>query len=71
MPNSIQRTKCSLFESIPKELRAKDVKDLDLPSDILPIERALGVMWCIQNNTIGFKVVMTRNFRYQYFLHFL
>lgn len=28
--------------------RAKGVKDLDLHNDVLPIERALGVQWCVE-----------------------
>ncbi len=35
-----------VLESIPEQLRAKDVKDMDLWKDVLPIERALGVKWC-------------------------
>ena len=34
-----------VMAAIPEEERAKDVKDLDLDHDILPVERALGVRW--------------------------
>ena len=37
----------SVLESIPQEERSKEVKALDLDCDKLPIERALGVQWCI------------------------
>lgn len=33
----------SLLLPIPEEMRTKEVKDLDLDQDVLPIERALGV----------------------------
>lgn len=47
-----------VLESIPEILRAKDVKDLDLREGILPIERALGVKWCVNTDTFGFKIVV-------------
>ena len=34
-----------VLAAIPEEERAKDIKDLDLDHDILPVERALGVRW--------------------------
>ena len=36
--------------------RAKDLKDIDIVSDRLPIERALGVSWCIQSDTFQFRI---------------
>lgn len=33
-----------LLQSVPESERAKDVKNLDLGKDALPIERALGVL---------------------------
>ncbi len=43
---------------IPEELRAKNVKDLDLGQDLLPVERVLGVQWCIQSDAFKFKIVL-------------
>lgn len=37
----------SVLAAIPQEERAKDVKDLNLDNDALPVERALGVQWCM------------------------
>ena len=37
----------SVPESIPQEERSKEVKALDLDCHKLPIERALGVQWCV------------------------
>ncbi|KAL7871628.1 hypothetical protein SRHO_G00066110 [Serrasalmus rhombeus] len=36
--------------------RAKEVKDLDLDCDILPVERALGVRWCVQSDAFKFYI---------------
>ena len=38
--------------------RAKGVKDLDLQNDVLPIERALGVQWCVESDTFQFRIVL-------------
>ena len=46
----------TVLESIPPEDRAKGVKDLDLRQDPLPIERALGVQWCIESDTFRFRI---------------
>ena len=48
-------SKCrSVPESIPEEEHSKDVKTLDLNYDDLPVERALGVQWCVESDTLGF-----------------
>ena len=44
--------------SIPEEERSKDAKTLDLNYDDLPIERALGVHWCVESNTFGFRIIV-------------
>ena len=48
----------SVLAAIPEEERAKEVKDLDLDQDILPVERALGVRWCAQSDTFGFSITI-------------
>ena len=47
-----------VIEAIPKEQRASGIKELDLSRDILPIERALGVQWCVQSEALQFRVVL-------------
>ena len=47
-----------VLESIPEQLRAKDVKDMDLWKSVLPIKRALGVKWCLNTDTFGFNVAV-------------
>ena len=43
-----------VIESIPIEERSKEVKTLDLRSDSLPTERALGLQWNVEEDTLGF-----------------
>ena len=47
-----------LLTSIPKDERAKEVKDLDLDQDKLPIERALGIQWSVESDEFFFKIVI-------------
>lgn len=47
-----------VIASIPEEKRAKEIKDLDLDQDMLPVERALGVQWCIESDSLQFKIVI-------------
>ena len=47
-----------VIEAIPKEQRASGIKELDLTRDILPIERALGLQWCVQSDALQFRVVL-------------
>ena len=47
-----------VIQSIPVEDRAEDIKKLDLDQDILPIERALGIQWCIENDSFNFRITL-------------
>ena len=38
--------------------KADDVKELDLDLDSLPLERALGVQWCIESDCFQFNIVL-------------
>ena len=38
------------------EERAKCVKDVNLRLDALPIERALGMTWCVENDSFQFRI---------------
>ena len=42
--------------SVPPEDRAKEIKGLDLRIDKLPIEKALGVHWCIESYAFKFRI---------------
>ncbi len=41
-----------VLQEFPAEERAKCIKDLDLRADTLPIERALGITWCVENDRV-------------------
>lgn len=43
---------------IPEEERAKEVKELDLDYDTLPVERVLGVQWCVQSDAFKFRIAI-------------
>ena len=44
-----------VLDSIPVNQRAKDVQSLNLLHDNLPNSKALGVQWCIENDTLQFN----------------
>ena len=48
--------KKEVIQQIPVTDRAKDVMNLDLDRDPLPMERALGVQWCIESDNFKFVV---------------
>ena len=45
-----------VLEAMPVEDRSKVLKDLDLRDDVLPVQRSLGTYWCIESDTIGFRI---------------
>ncbi|XP_032232082.2 uncharacterized protein LOC116614782 isoform X1 [Nematostella vectensis] len=45
-----------VLEALHPEDRAKDLKDLDLNHDSLPVQRSLGTYWCIESDTLGFRI---------------
>ncbi|XP_071965650.1 uncharacterized protein [Antedon mediterranea] len=50
--------KRAVLEAIPEEQRAKGLKTLDIKTDPLPIERALGVTLCVEADTFQFRIVL-------------
>ncbi|KAK7878865.1 hypothetical protein WMY93_034256, partial [Mugilogobius chulae] len=48
----------AVLDSIPEARKAKGVKQWDLEREFLPIERVLGVEWCIRSDTFKFKIVL-------------
>ena len=48
--------KKEVLEALPPEDRAKDLKDLDLRHDSMPVQRSLGTYWCIESDTLGFRI---------------
>ncbi|XP_046550437.1 uncharacterized protein LOC124260222 [Haliotis rubra] len=47
-----------VLAAIPEEDCAKEVKGIDLMKDPLPLERALGVNWCIESDTFQFRITL-------------
>ncbi|KAK3713870.1 hypothetical protein QZH41_010920, partial [Actinostola sp. cb2023] len=45
-----------IIESVPQEHRAANVRNLTLGQDKLPIERVLGVHWCIESDAFKYKI---------------
>ena len=45
-----------VLQSVPREERAREVKNLSMDTDVLPTERALGVLWDTVSDSLGFQV---------------
>ncbi|XP_068758319.1 uncharacterized protein [Montipora capricornis] len=41
-----------------QDLRAQGLRALDLSSNFLPVERALGVQWAVESDTFGFRIIL-------------
>ena len=46
----------SVLASLPVEEKAKEVKNIDLEKDKLPVERALGMRWDVESDTFFFDI---------------
>lgn len=44
------------LQCIQEELRSKTLCELDLDRDKLPVDRALGLQWCIETDGFKFKL---------------
>lgn len=47
-----------VLETIPEYERAKGLKNLDLHQSSLPMERALGVQWCMETDLFQFRITL-------------
>lgn len=45
-----------MLQSIAENRWAKDIKELNLDRDDLPLERALGLLWCVESDSFKFKM---------------
>ena len=48
----------SVLMSIPGDIRSTDVRELDLDTDQLPMERALGLQWCVESDQFSFRTAL-------------
>lgn len=44
-----------ILQTVSEEHRAKDLRELSLDRDNLPVERALGLLWCVESDSFKFK----------------
>ena len=49
----------AVLASLDPRDRSDNTKDLDLRHDVLPMERALGIKWCMQSDSFNFRVVVS------------
>ena len=47
-----------VIEAIPFEDRAEGIQNIDLDKEALPVERALGIQWCIEKDSFQFRIVL-------------
>ena len=45
-----------VLQAIPEKERAKDIKDMDIRKDELPVQGARGVQWCVESDSFRFRV---------------
>ncbi|XP_038073045.1 uncharacterized protein LOC119741365 [Patiria miniata] len=50
--------KKEVLEIIPKDERGRNWKDLNIDGEKLAVERALGIMWSIEDDEFGYKIEM-------------
>ena len=50
--------KKEVIESIPVDDRAEGIKEIGLDCDSLPVERALGIQWCIESDVFQYKIAL-------------
>ena len=48
----------TVLESVPIEDRSDCVQSVNLKFEDLPVERALGIEWCIESDVFKFRVVL-------------
>ena len=47
-----------VLNTVPEEERSKNVCIVDLNSEQLQIERALGVQWLVESDVFGFRIIL-------------
>lgn len=58
--HKIASNRVEVMNAFSPEDRAKEMKDLDLSTDELPVQRSLGVSWNITTDTFTFQVPQSR-----------
>lgn len=47
-----------VIEAIPIEDRAEGIQSIDLDKEAIPMERALGVQWCVEKDSFQFRIAL-------------
>ncbi|KAK6175229.1 hypothetical protein SNE40_013736 [Patella caerulea] len=47
-----------VIQSVPEDERTQSLKGFDINKDILPMERTLGVQWCVESDCFQFKIIL-------------
>lgn len=58
--HKIASNRPEVMNAFPVEDRAKDIKNLDLAEDEIPVQRSLGVSWNVSSDTFTFQVPQTQ-----------
>lgn len=48
----------TVLQNLPEEHRAKELSELNLDRDKLPVERALGLQWCVETDAFNFRMAI-------------
>ena len=54
--HKIASNKKEVLEAFPVDDHSQEIKELNLAVDPLPVERALGVMWCAESDSFRFRI---------------
>lgn len=46
------------LDATPEEDRAKSIKNLDIREQGLPLEKAVGIQWCLESDNLTFRIVV-------------
>ena len=56
--HKIASNKKEVIEAIPAEERAEEIRNKEFDSEALPIERTLGVEWCVDKDSFQFRITL-------------
>lgn len=48
----------AVIDEIPEDARAKGIQQIDLWHDTLPVERTLGIGWCVESDAFQFRIAL-------------
>ena len=65
--HKVVSNKLEVFKCLPESDRATSFKSINIRTDSLPLERALGIVCCNQNDTFQFRIDTRNTFNCSYF----